>query len=124
MTPVFEAAELEGKKLVIVVWDTECNTCIRNMASLNPQLRQLIREKKASLISITPGTKERALEVLRYTPVEHTDMLASAKNLLSDLKIRQFPAVILTDRNHMITLAASGNDHEFYTLVKSGLKTN
>ncbi len=122
LEPVFSQPELNGKSILLIFWEGECNSCTENMSRLNPQLRALIKEKKSVLISVTPNNKEDALNVLRYTPVEHTDMISNAKNLIAKVGIQTYPAFILTDEDHKIKLAVSGNDREVYSLLRHHLR--
>lgn len=121
LEPIFTASELEGKRLLIVFWKGDCDGCVENMARLNPQLRALMKEKNSVLISITPDNKNSALDVQRYTPMEHTDMISNGKSIIDKIGIKTFPAFIFTDANHKIEFALRGNEPEMYSLIKHHL---
>lgn len=121
LEPLFAPDELENKSLLIVFWKGDCTDCLNNMAKLNPQFRALMRQKNTVLVSITPDNKNNALEAQRYTPMEHTDMISNGKTIVDRIGISNYPSFILTDANHRIKFALTGNDAQMYSLIRHHL---
>lgn len=120
--PIFSQEELNNKSLVLVFWNKECDNCLDKMSILNTHLKNLMKDNKSLLISITPEKKEDALGILRDNPVSHTDLICNGKAIIEKLGITKFPTYVITDANHNIKLAVSGNDRELYALIRHYLK--
>ena len=102
---------LEGKAVLLIFWCDGCylGSTADAYAEVNEVLNKFKNPEKLEILAITHHLPEHAATALNRNPIVNTRHLLDAGDINKGYETDNQPLIILTDQNHKILYAATGN---------------
>jgi thiol-disulfide isomerase/thioredoxin len=120
---VLDRKNLDNKVIVFVFWFSFCPPCTESFDALNDFFKQVHNPDNIVILSITNDDKSRAEAKLAEKPLYYAQLITNAGRITSAYGLKNAPAFIVTDRDHIIHFAVAGIGPAVIAAFKNAIRT-
>jgi len=100
--------DIDQKVIILVFWNVGCPPCTESFAALNDFFAQIHNPESITIVAITTDNSLLAAQKLKEKPLYNSKLISDARDIMSAYQLNNYPAFVVTDRDHIIRFATKG----------------